>query len=1047
MTDEVDLPVDLPEPDPERDREPEDSDFGGTISDVESGVSAPEDGDGNDSDYSGTISDVETGGVAAPVGEGTPSGPRAYPHSGPESERTDASSAQDQAASGGADLPDIPDVVLTKKIGEGGMGSVYRGRQAYIDREVAVKLLLDQGHKDFAARFQREAKILAGMTHANIVGCYQAGTAPDGTCYLVMEFIDGPNLREFIDEGGALSVDRALLVCRDVARALRHAQENEIIHRDVKPDNVLLQPDPRSKTDFAYKVKLADLGLARPMADDSTLMNLTLPGQVMGTPSTMSPEQFDDPNNVDFRTDIYGLGCVLYHALTGKVAFVGASISGIIAKKMEALGPDPRKVRKNIPKPVSGLVMKMLAKEPDERPASYEEVIASCEKLLRPGGRGAGAGIEPKWIAALAGGVALLALVLWFALGAGAGSDESKPQDTKTSVEHADAPEDEPTFDELVARMQVDTSGIDRTVGSGQGIELDATVTGLSEAEGSRLEVRWVQSAGDPERVSPIGPGLTPIVTPGPATEPSYTVAFTLQAREAGGAWEDLDTVEVEVTVPPIERVAVMGHRIPNAVAAGDTVPLNAVLLHVEREEYASLDLHWVQIDGAGEAPPLASLAGGLEATFVAPEHDQDYVLVVALRGGSREILRWTIAVAATPSNPLDTLAVVDIDVPAEAAPGATLDLRARLTGGEGVTVDWRWVGGEPLSEKRWSGPEATVQLPERDEDYTVTFQLVATIAEGEQRLGDPQVVQVRVPPFQSLWARSLVQGEYEPGDRVELDAFVTTAAGDDWQRYSYRWVSIADDPPLTLAGAKRGDAKTTLLTPEPRKGYELELQLEASEDEQTWRALLIDPLVLELDYREARAPRGPGAKTLLYAGYDMDSGFPGWSHPACAACESDASRGLRKCEAMGHSFAFMGDELIMGQTPYGSFGWMDYALPAGDWRISGKLGGESFKGMGVRIALDADEALGLQIWLKDNQYEVGRFNRDGDDGWVLSERLLSGRRPEGLLPFVIERTGQTMSLSVDGQTHPEPLERRPQLLTIFVSGSAAFQSLMLEGL
>lgn len=289
---------------------------------------------------------------------------------------------------GGAEpeLPEIPEVQLTRVIGQGGMGVVYHGTQSYLDREVAVKLLSTacSDDKSFAARFQREAKILAGMTHPNIVGCFQAGTNRDGYNYLVMEFIDGPDLSQWVRREGPLEVNHALRLTRDMAAALEHAHEAGIIHRDVKPGNVLLQAKDTTRVDatFPFVVKLADLGLARTETRGPADTQITMAGAIIGTPATMSPEQFDDPDNVDFRTDIYGLGCVLYFALTGAQAFPQAGLATTIARKQAAQAPNPRDIKPEIPEEVGALVADMLHRDKEQRPASYPDLMARCSDLL-----------------------------------------------------------------------------------------------------------------------------------------------------------------------------------------------------------------------------------------------------------------------------------------------------------------------------------------------------------------------------------------------------------------------------------------------------------------------------------------------------------------------------------------------------------------------------------------------------------------------------------------------------------------------------------------
>ena len=281
-----------------------------------------------------------------------------------------------------AAISPIPDVVLEAELGRGGMGVVYRGRQIYLDRVVAIKLLLVDGAdgQEFVRRFQREAKILASLAHPNIVSCYQAGVTAANSPYLVMEFIDGPTLKDWVAENGRVPVRNALALTRDLAKALDHAHESGIIHRDVKPENVLLARTP-AESPFPFIAKLVDLGLARP-SQPAGDMNLTRQGAVLGTPATMAPEQFDDPENVDYRADIYGLGCVLYHALVGKPAFEGKTLAAIVTAKVSGDVPQATRAKADVPLPVNELACALLARDRDQRPQSYREIIDRCEVLL-----------------------------------------------------------------------------------------------------------------------------------------------------------------------------------------------------------------------------------------------------------------------------------------------------------------------------------------------------------------------------------------------------------------------------------------------------------------------------------------------------------------------------------------------------------------------------------------------------------------------------------------------------------------------------------------
>ncbi len=300
-----------------------------------------------------------------------------------DSDRTVAMSPDSAALPIGK--PTIPEVELENEIGRGGMGVVYKGRQPYLDRLVAVKLLLVEkggGDSEYVKRFQREAKILAGLSHPHIVGCYSAGVTGDGNPYLVMEFIDGPNLKDWVAKQGRLTPNQALAAVRDLARALEHANGQGIIHRDVKPENVLLAKREQAGADdpFPFQVKLVDLGLARPQRGMD--MSLTQQGAVMGTPATMAPEQFDDPDNVDFRADIYGLGCVLFHALSGHPAYSGKSLAQIVSAKVSGVVPNLAQEMKDLDRGVNEFAADLLARDKTKRPQSYADIVARCEALI-----------------------------------------------------------------------------------------------------------------------------------------------------------------------------------------------------------------------------------------------------------------------------------------------------------------------------------------------------------------------------------------------------------------------------------------------------------------------------------------------------------------------------------------------------------------------------------------------------------------------------------------------------------------------------------------
>ena len=282
------------------------------------------------------------------------------------------------------DLPKIPGITLHHEIARGGMGVVYSGRQDFLDRRVAVKFLsVDLGGAAFAQRFQREAKILAGISHPNIVGCHMADTTPEGQSYLVMEFCDGPPLKSWVAENGPVAPVAAIRLIGASAQALAHAYQSGIIHRDVKPENILLETVTTTCLDinFPFTPKIVDLGLAR-ITHEQIGEGLTSPGSVMGTPATMSPEQFDDPDSVDFRSDIYGLGCCLYEMLVGKPAFAGKKLTDIVVRKRDPSPPNPCDENPAVPAAVGAFTQRLLASNRNDRPASYKDLDREVDQLM-----------------------------------------------------------------------------------------------------------------------------------------------------------------------------------------------------------------------------------------------------------------------------------------------------------------------------------------------------------------------------------------------------------------------------------------------------------------------------------------------------------------------------------------------------------------------------------------------------------------------------------------------------------------------------------------
>ncbi|MCH7726307.1 MAG: serine/threonine protein kinase [Planctomycetes bacterium] len=276
-----------------------------------------------------------------------------------------------------ADLGTIRDYQLLAKLGEGGMGTVYKALHTQLQKVVALKVLPAERMNDEQAvqRFRREMEAVGRLSHPNIVGAHDAGEH-EGTHYLVMEYVDGVDLSELVRRVGPLLIADACEIIRQAAIGLQHAHEHNLVHRDIKPSNLMLaisdQPSAVSQSAIPNPnsaiIKILDLGLAR--LSNGHHGELTSTGQMMGTIDYMAPEQTGDSRDIDIRADIFGLGATLYKLLCGQAPYSDPKYNTAV-KKLAALATEPipsiTERRLEVPEELAALLEKMLAKDADHR--------------------------------------------------------------------------------------------------------------------------------------------------------------------------------------------------------------------------------------------------------------------------------------------------------------------------------------------------------------------------------------------------------------------------------------------------------------------------------------------------------------------------------------------------------------------------------------------------------------------------------------------------------------------------------------------------------
>lgn len=260
-------------------------------------------------------------------------------------------------------------------LGRGATAVVYLAKHEGLDMPVAVKVLrkrLSEEKPQYAERFLREARIAARLEHPHLVRVIDCGIE-DGYHYMVMDYVDGPNCLELLGESsGGLDWREAARIIRQAAIGLAYAAEHEVIHRDVKPSNIMI--------DSSGRARVSDLGLAK--LTMKGIVSLTQELHTVGTPNYMSPEQIRSPADLDLRTDIYSLGATFYHMVCGEPPFLGKRSMEVIAQHLSASLEPPLKRKPGLPAELSSMICKMMAKSPDERYQDYDEFCQDLDNLV-----------------------------------------------------------------------------------------------------------------------------------------------------------------------------------------------------------------------------------------------------------------------------------------------------------------------------------------------------------------------------------------------------------------------------------------------------------------------------------------------------------------------------------------------------------------------------------------------------------------------------------------------------------------------------------------
>ena len=305
------------------------------------------------------------------------------------------------------DTPTIPGYAILSLLGRGGMGEVYKATHLGLHRTVALKIIRKDlvNSKGALLRFQREMRAAGNLDHPNVIAAQDAGET-GGVFYFAMDYCEGIDLKQYVEQKGPLAVDEACDLIRQAALGLQHINEHGLVHRDIKPSNLLLtsptsqdegQPSSSlspasgeragvrgSSSESGGVLKILDLGLARLRASEDTGQSITDTGIMMGTPDYTAPEQITNAHGVDIRADLYSLGCTFYFLLTGQAPFKGGTVLEKLRRHQVEDAPAVEELRKDVPKFVAAGIAKLMAKRPEERlqtPGELVELIGSLGRV------------------------------------------------------------------------------------------------------------------------------------------------------------------------------------------------------------------------------------------------------------------------------------------------------------------------------------------------------------------------------------------------------------------------------------------------------------------------------------------------------------------------------------------------------------------------------------------------------------------------------------------------------------------------------------------